>query len=390
MAPPTSSGRVVIFIVSNIAPYGYEINSILGLPTGSYRFRYDQSWIAVKNPFELKNQRGIVVVRDIETAVFYPVRRVKVEQVTRVGDIYHFEYSLEDLIDLSSDEGKRKVQIEKFTDLLNTELGIPNKPHEYITKSVLISADHAHFIQDDDFKGESADRDLNSWGTIARILGGMKFYEDFDFFRMVKIIDEQGNESLIKKGKNGNKRYWLAPNTTYQIQVFQRALFSTPLRSAVERKRDLVLSGIPDEIISIRPTQHIAGKYDLLNFTFMTSTKTAKKDSFLFLEVKYENPSSPDLPPIPPIQIPIHISPLKSYFALKIINVFLFAGGVYLLFFTQSFLSLTGIKATDDILSLVQKVAILLMVVTSTTIGYTAKNLTSLLDLSISPFQKTK
>lgn len=65
-----SAGRVVIFIVSNIAPYGYKINNILGLPTGSCRFRYDQSWIAVQNPFELKGQRGIVVVRNIESASF--------------------------------------------------------------------------------------------------------------------------------------------------------------------------------------------------------------------------------------------------------------------------------------------------------------------------------
>jgi Carbamoyltransferase N-terminus len=152
----------------------------------------------------------------------------------------------------------------------------------------------------------------------------MKFYEDFDFFRLVKLIDEQGNEAKLMTGKGEESRFLLLPGRIYQLSVFQRALFSSPLRSAVERKRDLVLSGVSDDIVSVRPIQHIVGKYDLLNFAFKTSPISQKKDNFLILDVKYENPLDPHLPPIPPVQIPVHITPLKLQKVVRIFSVIFF------------------------------------------------------------------
>ena len=81
--------KFVIIIVNTIPPYGYEINNIIGLPEGfPYRFRYRQWYIPeIPDPSQISDCAGLIVLRNFETAKFIPVRKIRISNIRKVGDM---------------------------------------------------------------------------------------------------------------------------------------------------------------------------------------------------------------------------------------------------------------------------------------------------------------
>ena len=88
----------VVLMPNAIEPYGYELVNILAYPAGfQYRFRFDEEWVQEKlrnNITKLTNKKGFIILRDMVTATFYPIRFCTIKQARKIGKIYYFEYEL--------------------------------------------------------------------------------------------------------------------------------------------------------------------------------------------------------------------------------------------------------------------------------------------------------
>jgi len=298
----------VIIIFNNIPPYAYEVNNILALPDGfAYRFRFRRKWMpTIQNPRELVGRAGLVVMRNFGTAECIPLRRIRILDILEVGDVDYIEYALENIIDLDSHEEARNEQLRAFNERMKAEIrGFDNVPGKDLEKLLFIASDLAYGIRDAHFRGDEQDRPFNSWGNLIQILGQMERYTDFDFFKVVKIVDSRGRAVPVMSYPYPNTaRFHLKNNAVYRSYVFQRTFTHRQGEgdSSVLKNRQIALRGEPGEVRTIRSTYSIAGKYDLYQFSFKAEPTSRTRDTSLSLEIQRDGIAPPS------IDIPVRMS----------------------------------------------------------------------------------
>lgn len=355
----------VIIIFNNIPPYAYEVNNILALPNGfTYRFRFREKWIhGTEFPSQLNNHEGLVVLRDFSNAGFIPLRRIRLLEVLEVGDIVYINYLLKDIIEFDSNNEARERQLSEFNERMKAAtIGFENKAGKNLDKLIFLYSDLAYGIEDLHYEGPTHNRPFKSWGNLIQSIGYMTCYTDFDFLKLIEIVDN--NEQLVHIDYADKKasRFNLKNNTEYKLRVFQTTFTTREGDSSVVEKREIVLQGEPDEIKIIRSTYSIAGRYDLYQFHFKTASSSITKDTSLYLDIKRADIRLPN------IEIPVRVYVSRLQRLVLFISIFFFILGVLLLFGADQIDSLTIAQSI-----LLERLGILIAIISSYGIGSIAK-----------------
>jgi hypothetical protein len=248
-----------IFIIQAVAPYHYDLNQILALPSGfRYHNRYSQAWVDRNLQQgivdQLHHKRLLLIMRDKARNLLVPVRWATIELVQPIGGVYYFEYRLGELIDYKSDAGLRNQEIEHHTQTLGQyHSALPGTPGTDLTSpSVFLSAAGTQFPT------APAD-DLAHWGNVVAAVATAEIYEKVDFLKIVglRTSDKRKRASLVGDG------YLVAPNTVYTLLIFQTM---PNFGDNIVEPHDLRLLTFPGHVASLRERQRAVGKYDMLTF----------------------------------------------------------------------------------------------------------------------------
>jgi hypothetical protein len=358
----------VIIIFNSIRPYAYEVNNILAVPDGfTYRFRFRHKWMpTIESPSDLVGRRGLVLLRDFDNAKFVPLRRIQVSNILEVGEVSYIEYVLEDIIEFDSDEQIRKRQLDEFNERMKAAIiGYENMPGENLEKLIFLYTDLAYGIRDRHYQGLEQNRVLNSWGNLTQIISQMECFTDFDFLKVVQIIDSKGEMvPIVVRSYPNTGRFQLRSSTIYRAHVFQRAFTHREGDSSVISRRQIAIKGEPGEVRTIQSTYSVAGKYDLYKYYFKTEPTPRTRNSSLYIEIHRDDIILPN------IDIPISVSPGRAQKLVWAASVVGFTIGIALLFGADYFGRLTLLPA-----DLLERIGILTMVVSSYGIGPIAKSL---------------
>lgn len=97
--------QTVLIIVNAIAPYCFELNNVLAMPTGFiYRFRYRRFWMpTIADPNKLAGLPLLILLRIFESGELIPLREATIERISEVGDVVHIEYRLGEIVRLQDE-----------------------------------------------------------------------------------------------------------------------------------------------------------------------------------------------------------------------------------------------------------------------------------------------
>ncbi len=364
----TGSGHVII-ILNSIPPYAYEVNNILSLPNGSnYRFRFRKKWMpTIKNPLDMIGQPGLIILRNFATAEFMPLRRIRISDILEIGEVSYIEYTLQDIIDFDSDRERRHQQLYEFNERIKVAIrGFDNNPNENLRKLIFQDTDPAFSISDDNYEGTAENRVVNSWGNLLQIISEIDCFQDFDFLKVIAIVDNKGNSVPIKTYPySDTARYRLRNNLLYRLRVFQTTFTGLSGGSSAKSGRRLVLQGEPGQVLMVKSTHIIAGKYDLMEFKFKTETTSRAGDSSLTLEIHRD-----DEQVRPNIDIPIRVTMHWTQVLIWIVSIVAFMIGVFLLFRADLIKGLTN--AQIDVL---ERLGIIVTIISSYGVGSLARSM---------------
>jgi hypothetical protein len=317
--------RFTIIIVDAVRPYAYEINNILALPPGfGYRCRYRQRRVRVDHPAErLAGTHGLVILRSFEDGRLFPVRKIHVDKARKVGDIVYIQYTLRDWVKLSSSQEERQRQIDHFNELVSPNLAEPNEPGADLHHLVFFGIDFCYFLDESSDEPCTADE---RWGNIVDELRRLPIYHQYDFLKVVALLNEHQQEAPIVDDIG----FQLRPAGTYELEMLQRrhALASEDGGPAPNRLIRLLLN--ERDYRPIEDTFSVGGRYDLFRYRFHTMSDRARKHSFMLLRNEPTTYSrEPDrepepaagsasrvLGPIPDILIPTVIDPTHGQMAV--------------------------------------------------------------------------
>lgn len=310
--------RFTIIVIDAIRPYAYEINNILALPAGfTYRCRYRQRRVRVDRPVErLRDTNGLVILRCLEDARLYPIRKIHIDAARKVGDIVYIQYMLGDRVKLSSAQSERQVQIDHFNELVLPNLAEPNEPGVDLTHMVFFGIDFCYFL--DESSDEPCTED-ERWGNIVDELRRLPIYQEFDFLKVVSLLDEHQRPVPLVDGTG----YQLRPAGTYELEMLQRRHARKAAEDGPSPNRLIRLLMNERDYRPIEDTFPVSGRYDLFRYRFQTTSDRQRKHSFVLLRNE-PSPSGRDAAPdatrgagpIPDVLIPTVIDPTRSQMAV--------------------------------------------------------------------------
>ena len=283
------------FIINSIVPYCWDLNHILALPTGFYyRNRWLEKWVdpSLKNNIEqLVSRRVLLMLRDYANDRLIPVRWGKLTFAQRIGQVFYFEYVLEDLVDYDSDETARTAQIDAFNrEFLERHANVKRGPNQDIAPSVFMSQIGA------ELRATPANN-LDKWGSVVAAVGEINTYEGVEFLKIVEISSSSNDTVAIRDCK-----YELKPNTVYEMRLFQWV--PNPGQEALE-PHDIELNTLRDHILVLRGQQRAVGRYDMLRFIFKVEDLRPGESSFV--EVHHRPHPTRGEAAIPSIYLPVII-----------------------------------------------------------------------------------
>jgi hypothetical protein len=303
---------MIVMVTNTIVPYCFDIVHIIGLPHNfSHRFRYRERWI--KLPYEtkkIKEQEGIIVLRNFETGDFIPTRYIRIENVLSVGDINYIEFRVGEYFPVRW----RKIVSDRIKQTLK-EGDYANeggKPLECLL-----------FETDADFIAEAmkktAGDEQQKWGEILTEIGGLHCYKDFSFLKILHIRDSKERTAIAEEDETGKYSYALDPANLYFLDVIQHIPWGIDSSESIEAPYDVELKTETDEVVVLRKIQRVVGKYDLLRFIFKTTAGYSEKSTFL----EVDNKQGGELAQygLPALFLPVRIKPpgwMKAIFWGKI------------------------------------------------------------------------
>jgi hypothetical protein len=329
-----NQNTLAYIVINSIEPYCYEINNILCLPNEfRYRARYRSKWIpTISNLETLEGMDGVIVFRDWNTALLLPIRRIRITNITYVGDVIYIEYELLALIELDSDFSKSQEQINDFNKQMIVMLkDFANIPKNDLKNLVFINSDVTTNFIDKSFEGNNENIEFNNWGKIVSIIEKVECYKDIDFVKIISIHDENGKNVGLAKFNNLSGGYLIEGSNTYIISVFQQSYIPKERGdSSVASMRTINILSDNEYCEILKGSQVITGKYDLYDFKFRTKSISTSSNSDFILQITRK-----DNIEIPFIKIPIRIDRPTYKRIVQFVASVIFILGLFGLFFSD-------------------------------------------------------
>jgi hypothetical protein len=187
----TALEKYVFLITSDT--YKDDILNLLCLEKGmKYRFRYREKWIPMEF-FErdsqgrekylgLVGENGLIIFFDMTRKEFFPLMKVVIHQIEKLGDVLHVEFSISDLIQY----GIENEEVNEYHSLIQECI-----PKEYIDGA---TGGLKKFIlfENIPINEISTNGDLICWSRILHKLWYLGPFQKSLFLRILKIIDSKG------------------------------------------------------------------------------------------------------------------------------------------------------------------------------------------------------
>jgi len=298
------------FIINSIDPYCWDINHILALPSGfSYRNRWRQKWVdpsLVDNIQSLVSQRVLLILRDYDKDRLIPVRWGRISFAQRIGQVFYFEYDLENLVDYNADSNARTAEIDAFNrTFLERHPGMQRAVRQDIAPSVFVSRVGGTLRS-------APDIDLDKWGSVVSAVGEVDAYKGVEFLKIVELSSSHRERVNIRESK-----YELKPNTVYEMRIFQLV----PNPGGEVQPHDIELNTLADQILVLRGQQRAVGLYDMLRFIFKVQDVRPGETSFV--EVRHTPHPTRGESAIPSMYLPVAIKsqPRISYIIRLLVTI---------------------------------------------------------------------
>lgn len=313
---------MVILITNTIVPYCYDIAHVLGLPSYlSHRFRYHSRWIKLDHSIEeIKEQEGLIVLRNFATGDFIPVRYVMINDVLPVGDINYIEFELRDYFPVA----KRERVWREISAVIKGK-GLQNDEGQELECLVLEVDSNAI----EDTREATDEKEQDKWKRILREIGTLDCYRDFSFLKIVHVRDAKGACSVARRDVTGKCSLVLEPDRLYFLDVIQHIPWNIEQTESIEAPYDVELKAEAGEVIVLRKIQRVVGKYDLLRFIFKTMPTYTEK--YTFLEIDNRQGGQLAKYGLPALFMPIRVKPPDWMRLIVKVRVFLGAVAVVVL-----------------------------------------------------------
>jgi hypothetical protein len=262
--------RWLVYIVANtVDPYAYELPAILGYPSGLiYRARFKLEWVD-RELWErsdiLLDQPCIVVYRDFDAAILYPIRYGTIRRARLYGDVLHIEYELGQIIPYHRTLEQRRNQVSVFNDAWRREhpdAAATNVAQGDMRPLVLRSKLWPE-IQNPYLSGmDEASQEFESWSNVGGLVADIPLYGALEFLKVIGL----GSGSDTRRETPRRGVYRLLPNRTYELRIAQRIFRASDI--VKPHKTSFTCDG--HGLRTITEARRAVGKYDIFTFRFQT------------------------------------------------------------------------------------------------------------------------
>ena len=289
-----------VFVIHDSVPYCYEINAILALPRGfRYRNRFATQWVEPNLRDTIANLQGkpvLLVLRDQEENKLIPFRWATIALAERSGNMFYFEYLVQELILYPDDSAGIEAQIQQATAAFA-------RYHTWLPGTQGVGLDERQPSVFASRAGASLPRaeidSASEWGATVNAVSTPQVYEGSEFLRVLGMRTLEGQDAQVQ-----NESFVIKRDTVYQVRVLQ----NIP-RPGTKRvvPHEVELHSFSDHFIALKPTQRAVGKYDLLNFVIKTRDLRPNERSALEIPVQPIQASAEYAPS--PLYMPVRIGP---------------------------------------------------------------------------------
>lgn len=244
--------------------------------------------------------RTLLVLRDQNRNRLIPFRWATVVLAERSGNMFYFEYLVEELISYPPDEAGVESQIISATDDFGRYHawlpGSSGSPLNERQPSVFASRAGANL--------PTAETDTPSeWGATANAVSTPTVFEGSEFLKVLGMRTLKGVDAQVKE-----ESFVLKADTVYQIRVLQN--IPRPGSSTIE-PHDIKLHSFGDHLVNLRPSQRAVGKYDMLNFVVKTRALPPNERSAIEVPITPVKGQASYAPS--PLYMPVQIGPRSPW-----------------------------------------------------------------------------
>jgi len=232
----------------------------------------------------LVGKNGLIIFFDITKKEFFPIMKVVIHQIEKLGDVLHVEFSISDPIRYGVEDEK----VNEYHSLIQECI-----PKEYIDG---VTGGLRKFIlfENIPINEISTNDDLICWSRILHKLWHLGPFQKSLFLKILKIIDSKGTVLKPEEVSSKTKEigYILRSSEIYKLEILQRARDDFPIFDPFRLK--LLFAG--DHIITIKESAMIVGKYDKLGLTLRT--KWRKSDTISIIGLRSDKKVDIALPEV--------------------------------------------------------------------------------------------
>jgi len=282
-------------------PYYADMLDLLSYPSNTtYRFRYDLKYLAedLQDKKDLKSLEGTTALlihvhtdpKPVNAPApiieHFPIREAKILEVKFMGSFVWFQFLLKDWVKYDSTE-------KQYHDKMVAKM--PNNMKTKLTHLV-IKAPAIEFckVEEDITKPYDHNDVIISWSNLVTSLlnTGKHDKSIFTKFLSIEEIEELKTTKMLKPKKLSDKLYGfsLERKKSYRIEILQRAKANPP------KKFNLQVSTNEGQILPIKKTSIIQGKYDILSLIISAAPLVQSLRSFLIIEPEKDAPEGYIIP----------------------------------------------------------------------------------------------
>lgn len=273
--------RNLFIVVNSIEPYAYETIVLLSLPDGlSYRARFESQWLAprvIERFNDLAGHNGFILLRDFSTGTVYPLRFIRINRITRLGNIFYISYTVGPLVDYDSDNLQSRQQIRTFNSAFldfNRSIVNSNVPGDNMRPLVFLT-NYEPGIRNDHFVGdEEVNREVQQWGNVVDLVADIPTLSNVAFTRIVDVKPASPANAARLQVAEGFMT--VKAGATYFLRVLY-VIPRSPSPSADIPPADIRISSAERLISFDRASHRAAGNYDVLTFTFRVLSSAASQ-----------------------------------------------------------------------------------------------------------------
>jgi hypothetical protein len=263
----------LIVITNAIPPFDRHNITILSLPPGArYHFRYPKGYISQGAPTNIEGLRGLLVVRDKQTAGMLPVRWFTGIGLEDYGQFLFLDLRFDLIFDLRNlQEDQAWSDCRQRVEAVLPQ-GTKNIPGADLSPLVF----RARASEFDPSPGAHANRSseaspddhVRRWLAAVSLLGQLETYKNDNFYTVSRVYREKPGELDLRTYgplRGARRGYRLDSDRVYFMEVVQA---TAPLGSPHGPREELVLSSPAGHIQELHTSWLIDGAYDRARFFF--------------------------------------------------------------------------------------------------------------------------